>query len=100
MKNVKNTQIGRIKRKNFAKSFVYLKFIFIFASTNNTKTMKTVEKQIFEVGDVVVLKSGSPSMTVVEHCEECGIVTTMWFPTKETLPCIAEFVVDTLKLSK
>lgn len=33
----------------------------------------------FQVGDVVVLKSGSPDMTIMEIDNDTQIVTTTWF---------------------
>ena len=49
------------------------------------KKRKIVE---FEAGDVVVLKSGGPRMTVVSVC--AGTVDCSWFaPDENSDPCIA-----------
>ncbi len=40
--------------------------------------MKKVERVVFEVGDVVQLKSGGPKMTVSESCEDHEIVEVVW----------------------
>ena len=37
----------------------------------------------FQVGDVVKLKSGSPTMTVVEYDAEYDLVTAKWHDGKE-----------------
>jgi len=39
--------------------------------------MKTIE--IFEAGDVVVLKSGSPKMTVAAKDKKTGLILCEWF---------------------
>lgn len=38
-----------------------------------------VEVDAFEVGDVAVLVSGSPDLTVLDYCGECGKVGVAWF---------------------
>ncbi len=33
----------------------------------------------FEVGDVLQLITGSPSMVVTDVCEDCGDITVCWY---------------------
>lgn len=51
----------------------------------------------FKAGDVVVLKSGSPKMTVTETYSNGGVVKTIWFIDGKVN--WGEFVSETLEIT-
>jgi uncharacterized protein YodC (DUF2158 family) len=66
------------------------------------KTREGVNDMDFEVGDVVVLKSGGPKMTVVDFAKsfagEYPVVGCRWFDKNEKK--IGSFPPDTLEKAK
>ena len=57
-------------------------------------------KPEFKCGDVVVLKSGGPKMTVYEGSKLDKTVTCIWFPTENGAPCSHTFQTSCLKLAE
>ena len=57
--------------------------------------MKTIE--IFEPGDVVVLKSDGPKMTVEGKNKKTGYIICCWFNMTNDLVCSDEFSPAVLK---
>lgn len=52
-----------------------------------------MDNTIFEPGDVVILKSGGPPMTILDSVDDanliCGLVTTHVGYTMHTIPVVA-----------
>ena len=39
----------------------------------------TIDRAIYDAGDIVTLVTGGPDMTVLGACEDCGMVEVAWF---------------------
>ena len=47
-------------------------------ATTAARSIPQPDYNIFVEGEVVMIKTGGPSMTVIEVCEDCGSVTAVY----------------------